>query len=78
MATKTTTKTSPAKGKRTSKLPAARPSANTDGALMMDTPKRSPTHDEIAFRAWELYQVRGADGGALNDWLAAEQELRAS
>jgi hypothetical protein len=76
MATKTTSKTtSPAKGKRTSKVPAAR----LDGAVLVETPiQRAPTHDEIAFRAFELYQSRGADGGALNDWLAAEQELRAS
>lgn len=74
MATKTTSKsTSPAKGKRPSKPP-----AKLDGALMAQVPKSAPTHDEIAFRAFELYQLRGSDGGALHDWLAAEQELRAS
>jgi hypothetical protein len=74
MATKTTSKpSSPAKSKRPSKPP-----ARLDGALMAETAKPAPTHAEIAFRAFELYQLRGSDGGALNDWLAAEQELRAS
>jgi hypothetical protein len=37
---------------------------------------RSPTHDEIARRAFELYVARGhADGAAVNDWLRAESEL---
>ncbi len=72
MATKTS-KTSATKAKRTSKLPAAQ----ADG-LLTSPLKRAPTHDEIASRAFELYQLRGSEGGALNDWLAAEQELRAS
>jgi hypothetical protein len=81
MASKTTSKAgSAAKNKRTSKVPAAR----HDGAVMVPAPSalsptRSPTHDEIAFRAFELYQLRAhTEGGALNDWLAAESELRAS
>ncbi|HEX5659810.1 MAG TPA: DUF2934 domain-containing protein [Polyangiales bacterium] len=81
MASKTISKTSGgAAKKRTSKVPASIPTAKVDGALMAaPTPiRRLPTHDEIAFRAFELYQTRGGDGGALNDWLAAETELRAS
>lgn len=39
----------------------------------------APDPDRIARRAYELYQSRGAsDGGALDDWLAAEQELNRS
>jgi hypothetical protein len=35
-----------------------------------------PTHDEIALRAWEIYQRRGASHGqAMNDWLQAKAEL---
>ena len=35
-----------------------------------------PSRDEIARRAYELYETRGRrDGQDLNDWLAAEQEL---
>lgn len=75
MATKTTSKTSgAAKSKRTSTPPPAK----VESTLTVATPiKRDPTHDEIAFRAFELYE-RGGDGGELNHWLAAERELRAS
>jgi hypothetical protein len=35
------------------------------------------THDEIARRAYEIYEARGAaEGDALSDWLTAERELR--
>ena len=34
--------------------------------------------NEIQKRAYELYLQRGQDGRALNDWLQAEEELRAS
>jgi hypothetical protein len=35
-----------------------------------------PTHDEIAKRAYHLFEARGRqDGSALEDWLRAEQEL---
>jgi hypothetical protein len=38
-----------------------------------------PDPDRIARRAYELYQARGeSEGGALEDWLAAEQELNRS
>jgi len=43
---------------------AAEPSAPTPG----------PTHEQIAQRAFELYQLQSA--GALQDWLNAERELR--
>ena len=37
-----------------------------------------PTHDEIARRAYQLYEERGgADGREWDDWLRAERELRA-
>ena len=39
---------------------------------------REPSHQDIARRAFELFQARGGyEGGAINDWLRAEQELRA-
>jgi hypothetical protein len=39
----------------------------------------TPDPDRVARRAYELYQARGgSDGGALEDWLAAEQELNRS
>jgi hypothetical protein len=35
-----------------------------------------PTHDEIALRAWSIYQNRGASHGDANrDWLQAVEEL---
>jgi hypothetical protein len=37
---------------------------------------RSPTHEEIAQRAFALYVARGhADGSDVGDWLQAESEL---
>jgi hypothetical protein len=39
---------------------------------------RSPTHEEIALRAFELYVARGQSGGSdVGDWLQAEGELAA-
>lgn len=42
------------------------------------TPKQEvPTREQIAQRAYELYQNRGReDGRDMEDWLAAESELR--
>jgi hypothetical protein len=35
-----------------------------------------PTHDQIALRAYEIYQQRGSGGGdSTSDWLGAEREL---
>jgi len=34
------------------------------------------THDEVARRAYELYQARGKEPGhELDDWIQAEQEI---
>ncbi|HEY8207814.1 MAG TPA: DUF2934 domain-containing protein [Myxococcaceae bacterium] len=39
---------------------------------------RPPSHEEISRRAYELWAKRGGMGGnAQEDWLRAEQELRA-
>jgi hypothetical protein len=77
-----------AKKKRTSEAPA--PAAVTKTILKADSvtvtkdhivksePKTGPTHEQIAQRAFELYQQRAwYEDGALNDWLSAERELRA-
>jgi hypothetical protein len=38
--------------------------------------KRTPSHEEIAARSYELYLARGReDGHAEEDWLQAEREL---
>jgi hypothetical protein len=44
-----------------------------------DTPSPvAPSRDAIAARAYELYLARGgADGKDIDDWLKAEQDLRA-
>ena len=40
-------------------------------------PNRTPTHEEISRRAYELWVKRGGMGGnAQEDWLRAERELR--
>jgi hypothetical protein len=46
--------------------------------LYRSTPKQDvPTRDQIAHRAYEIYQNRGrVDGRDVEDWLAAERELR--
>jgi hypothetical protein len=39
-------------------------------------PKAGPTHGEIAFRAYQIYQERGyTPGDPMQDWLQAEREL---
>jgi hypothetical protein len=44
-----------------------------------DSTVASPDRDRVAMRAYELYLARGgADGAALDDWLAAERELVSS
>jgi hypothetical protein len=40
-------------------------------------PDVEPTDDDIRHRAYQRYLERGgADGGEVDDWLQAEQELR--
>jgi Protein of unknown function (DUF2934) len=87
MATKTSSKSASSAPKR--KRSTTPPPAKLAGATVLapasgpatsaSALKPVPSHEDIAFRAWELYQMRAAsEGGALNDWLAAERELRAS
>jgi len=41
-------------------------------------PDTSPSADEVARRVYQLYDARGGESGAdVDDWLQAEQELRA-
>ncbi|NLF25357.1 MAG: DUF2934 domain-containing protein [Deltaproteobacteria bacterium] len=41
------------------------------------SPKKNPTSDEIAKRAWEIWNRKGRrPGGELENWLEAERELR--
>jgi hypothetical protein len=51
--------------------------ATGEQGMGKDTGHRmSPTHDEIAQLAFNLYESRGRqDGHHMEDWLRAEQEL---
>ena len=41
-----------------------------------ETPSSAPNAQDVARRAYELYEARGCEPGAdLGDWLQAEQEL---
>jgi Protein of unknown function (DUF2934) len=52
------------------------PKASTKSTTASST-KRSPTHEEIAARSYELFLARGGEGGhAEEDWLRAESELK--
>jgi len=65
-----TTSTAPKK-KRVSEAPQP-----TTGVIATAAIDGSPRHDDIAQRAFALYQARGASGGdPLQDWLTAEREL---
>lgn len=50
-------------------------SATTAVAAAIDAP-RTPSHDEIATRAYFIALERGFSSDPLADWLAAERELR--
>ena len=42
-----------------------------------DREQHAPSQDDIARRAYDLYQARGAEQGRdMEDWLRAERELR--
>jgi|tagenome__1003787_1003787.scaffolds.fasta_scaffold17912721_1 hypothetical protein len=54
--------------------------SNQGGRMMQSDPGQlfPPTENELRFRAYLIFERRGhADGGALDDWLAAEAELSA-
>jgi hypothetical protein len=44
----------------------------------VETSRVQPTYEEVARRAYEIYQARSADsrGSEVDDWLQAERELR--
>jgi hypothetical protein len=59
----------------------ARPRTNRTPAVgSVETPRRqnAPSADDVARRAYELYESRGSEPGRdLDDWLQAERELSA-
>lgn len=45
-------------------------------AVTMNSPRRPPTEEEIAMRAYHIYMERGGtEGNPTDDWLRAEREL---
>jgi hypothetical protein len=61
------------------------PSTRKNNVVPISRPKRAQgvaappagiSHDDIARRAYEIYEVRGKTGGSpLEDWVLAEQQL---
>jgi hypothetical protein len=68
--------------KRSSKKKTSKPSAQptrAPAAPSAPSARREPTADEIRQRAYEIYVRRGgAPGRDIDDWAAAERELRGS
>jgi hypothetical protein len=57
--------------------PATVPTATGDIPNPVESFTREPTHDEIARRAYHLYEARGREHGRdMEDWFQAERELR--
>ena len=57
--------------------PATVPTATGDTPNPVESLAREPTHDEIARRAYQLYEARGGEQGReWEDWFQAERELR--
>jgi DUF2934 family protein len=67
--TRSTTSRPPRKGSPRSTTPDAAPPPGTNGGSPVTT-------EDIARRAYELYEARGrTDGAQVDDWLLAEQQL---
>lgn len=57
--------------------PATVPSATGDSRNAVENLAIEPTHEDIARRAYQLYEERGGEHGRdLQDWFQAERELR--
>ena len=55
----------------------SKPRSTTEGATgTSESPRRRPTEEEIAVRAYHIYLERGdAEANPSDDWLQAEREL---
>src|SRR5512137_1750526 len=52
--------------------------ANLGQPVQAPAIRSEPTHDEIAVRAWSIYEHRGGGHGqAVDDWLEAKRQLYA-
>jgi len=90
---KSTPAVRPSQGRPRANVEQARPSKANDSVMEVETlPKRSatrgarsgngewtPPRDEVARRAYEIFQQRGSTPGReVEDWLEAERQVRAS
>jgi hypothetical protein len=76
--TKRTTKRPPAVAAETTTAETANVESTLTGSTGATASIRTPSHDEIARRAYELFLARGRQHGrAHEDWMTAERELRA-
>ena len=59
-------------------MPILRRKTKASGGRVEGTPISSAEemHETIARRAYELYEMRGAEGDPLTDWLMAEAEIQ--
>lgn len=63
--------------KQTPHTPASMPERPTNAEPMASSPRNSPTHEQIARRAYEIFLARGGTpGNPEHDWFQAERELR--
>lgn len=77
----TPTNEAPAKAKQVvaKAAPGSATPAKTEVGVSAAASHSAPSHEQIARRAYELYQTRAyAEGNALHDWLRAESDLRVS
>lgn len=74
---KATAKKSPAKPATAKKIPAAKNAASTAASVPGPVLVASPSHEQIARRAYELWAGRGyTHGNQAHDWWQAETELK--
>ena len=60
-------------------MPKAKTTSETTKKPRKAATKARPTHDDIAARAYQIYQERGyTPGDPMQDWLQAERELNAA
>ncbi len=63
---------------RASPPPTTRPPVKRTRSAAVGAAAPTPTEEQIARRAYEIYLSRnGGEGDSLHDWLAAERELLA-
>jgi hypothetical protein len=61
------------------RMPKAKTTSETTKKPRKAAALPAPTHDEIAARAYQIYQERGyTPGDPMQDWLQAERELTAA